>query len=172
MYRHLIAALLSAALALSAAPATADPKRTRNDNNAALALGIAGGIAALIVLKRQADKREAKRDEARRKAEAKAARKRHAAAEVRRERVVRTPPAAIRAPHNARLIPEECYRTHRTFDGLVSGYGARCMQNRVARPGLLPPDCIRRLDTDRGPRNLYAPRCLRRDGWTSRTARR
>lgn len=73
---------------------------------------------------------------------------------------------------HVRIIPEQCYREFDTRRGVVAGYGARCLQNRVARPGILPPQCIRQIRTDRGIRNLYGPRCLRQQGWSPRTARR
>ena len=71
-----------------------------------------------------------------------------------------------------KILPERCFRSFETRRGTVRGYGARCMQNAVARPGLLPPQCIEQIRTVRGPRNLYRARCLRRDGWAPRTARR
>ncbi|MEM7643333.1 MAG: hypothetical protein AAF366_12480 [Pseudomonadota bacterium] len=74
---------------------------------------------------------------------------------------------------DVRILPDSCYREFDTRRGVVAGYGARCMQNRVARPGILPPQCIRQVRTDRdGTRNLYGPRCLRQQGWSPRTARR
>lgn len=68
---------------------------------------------------------------------------------------------------NHRVIPQRCFREIQRTDGsLARGYGARCMQRHVSRPGLLPARCIRREHTVRGQRNLFRPRCLRREGWT------
>lgn len=68
---------------------------------------------------------------------------------------------------NHRVIPQRCFREIRRTDGsLARGYGARCMQRHVSRPGLLPARCIRREHTVRGQRNFFRPRCLRREGWT------
>mgnify|MGYP006924549851 CR=1 FL=1 len=46
------------------------------------------------------------------------------------------------------------------------------MQQSVRRPGLLPPNCIRRIDRPghREPHYIYGPNCLNSEGW--RDARR
>tara|TARA_R110002033_G_scaffold49904_1_gene96788 strand:- start:1897 stop:2400 length:504 start_codon:yes stop_codon:yes gene_type:complete len=165
-----------------AVPAAADQRsyaHNHDNQNRNVAIGVVGGLAALLLLKRAADRREEKE----------AARR---AATVRRDnRNERNDRVLLGRDHdrdrdrdhhddndrgrnqrNAKILPESCYRTFRTDRGTVSGYGARCMQNAVARPAILPPQCIRQVRTDRGARNLYTARCMSRDGWTSRTARR
>ena len=66
-----------------------------------------------------------------------------------------------RPQQQARVAPAQCFRDF----GAVRGYAMRCMENRVSRPALLPSECLVRVNTDRGPRNLYAGRCLHRNGW-------
>ena len=71
-------------------------------------------------------------------------------------------------PHRRQARPE-LPATCRTYvgtggrDRLV--YGARCLERHVARPGLLPRECLRRVESGRGPERVYLARCLRHDGW-------
>lgn len=172
MYRTILAGLLTASLSLGALSAPAAAQQ-RIDGRTAATVGVIGGIATILILKKQAERRE--REERRE-------RKRRAARQDRQEihrstrQIHRDPRIRTRDDYRglrrARIVPEECYRTFRTFDGLRSGYGARCTQNRVSAPRALPHDCLRRIRTDRGVRRIYSPRCLGRAGWTSRTARR
>ncbi|MEM7711741.1 MAG: hypothetical protein AAF264_13550 [Pseudomonadota bacterium] len=169
MIRSILAATLSLALALPAAP----PARAADAEDLAK---IVGGLAALYVLKEVIENQR---------------RTDNRIGTVRRAPVYQPPirrPHVYNAPvhsdrpvrrqhdrfgrHDVRLLPDRCYREVETRRGVVAGYGARCLQNRVARPGLLPPDCVRQVRTDRGLRNLYGPRCLRQQGWSPRTARR
>ncbi|MEM8824012.1 MAG: hypothetical protein AAGF30_10420 [Pseudomonadota bacterium] len=165
MFRSFLAATLSVALALPAvtAPAHANP-------DAEDIAKVLGGLAALYVLSRALENRNVQNN--------------RVIAPVRRAPVYTAPTrhrdlnrGRIHHPRdrfdrNVRIIPDSCYREVDTRRGVVAGYGARCMQNRVARPGILPPQCIRQVQTVRGPRNLYSPRCLRQQGWSPRTARR
>ena len=64
-------------------------------------------------------------------------------------------------PQNHRIAPARCFRDF----GHARGYLMRCMQNHVSRPNLLPAQCLIHVNTDRGPRNLYRPRCLAQNGW-------
>ncbi|WP_308916187.1 hypothetical protein [Jannaschia sp. LMIT008] len=142
MIRTILTAILCTALAL---PATAQQQRPTGRDMAV----VLGGLVALYALKETIDRRN-DRKRARREA-------------------ARPEPRAHRADRRLRA-PDRCLRAHRTDRGVVRGYGARCMQDRVVGPGLLPPRCLRRLRTDRGRRAVYAPRCLHREGW--RVARR
>ena len=187
MVRTLLAALMSAALAFSLAAGPAAAHETGFDHrhdragNAGAAIAVLGGLAALYLIKERSDRKEEKKRE---KAEAKEARKGrndHVRGYERPEHRGRGPAWCDddrddRRPRwddaYDRVLPDDCYRTYSTREGLVSGYGARCLQRSVPRPALLPPDCISQIRTDGGIRNLYADRCLRRAGWTSRTARR
>ncbi|SFJ67916.1 hypothetical protein [Jannaschia pohangensis] len=153
MFRNLLAATLSLALAL---PMTTAPAHADNRDIAK----VLGGLAALYILKEALD-----RDRDRGARVVQPTPPRYVAPRPHPPR--RTPPR-----RDVRLLPEQCYITVPTDRGRYTGYGARCMQNAVARPGLLPPNCIRQVRAHRGPRNLYDPRCMALEGWSVRTARR
>lgn len=163
MLRTILAATLSAALALPVLTAPASAHETgyghRHDrgSNAAPAIAVIGGLTALYLLKRHSDRRDDRRAAPVRRA-----------APLHRNDTFRAP----RHQQNARVLPDRCYRAFNTRRGQIGGYGARCLQRTVARPGSLPPQCITQVRTDRGLRNLYTARCLRRAGWTSRAATR
>ncbi|WP_298437492.1 hypothetical protein [uncultured Jannaschia sp.] len=175
MIRILTAAILSAAIAL---PATTAPARADAEDVAK----VLGGLAALYILKEAVERNRERRAAPVARApvhQPEYYSHRHSGLGAHSHRTgtdhTRAHPHRDRPRQdrrNVRVLPEQCYVTLRTDRGLVSGYGARCMQNAVARPGALPPQCIRQLRTDRGPRNIYGPRCLARDGWSPRTARR
>lgn len=150
----LSAAAISSLMAVTSLSVTATPARAENQNIA----GILIGLGALYVVGRAIhDRRDERRGTA-------------AAA---------TPPAPVAPPaqtsgqrgnghrNQALIAPAHCFVegndriTHQYF----RGYRARCMQNTVARPGSLPPQCVTRVTTDRGPRNIYAGRCLAQNGW-------
>jgi hypothetical protein len=76
------------------------------------------------------------------------------------------------AAQDIRLLPPTCRRDFEVAGDVLEGFDAACLQNRVARPGSLPPDCLRRVATSDGPRMIYGPHCLRAAGWSPRTARR
>lgn len=156
MFRPILAAFLALALCmpLATGPAHADKRDV---------VKIISGLAAIYLLKEAID-RNRERDNDR----AAVARARPPAAALSPARS----PRPSRSPQmpDALALPERCHVTYRTDQGIVAGYGARCMQNAVARPGLLPPQCLVPLATDQGSRNVYSPRCLRSEGWTSRTA--
>lgn len=177
MTRPLLAAILSVALALPATvtPAAADARDVAK---------VLGGLAAIYLLKEAID-RNRERDRARAEAanRARVHQPRHythshgrSGTHTHRLGIDHTRAHPRPRPQGDRrdvkLLPDRCFRRFETPRGSIDGYGARCMQNAVARPGLLPPQCIEQVRTDRGPRNLYSARCLRRDGWAPRTARR
>ena len=190
MFRILIAAIAAVTFALSApTPARADKKD---------ALKILGGIAALYALnemiERNRDRRPAPDVPVGRQRVENAPVQGIAPADP--LRAGRTAPARSQRPvarvepdtlppfdplfpydtlpdaREVRILPDQCYDAVRTSIGPVAGYDATCMQNAVARPGTLPPHCIRRIDTETDPKALYAARCLEAEGWTPRTARR
>jgi len=63
------------------------------------------------------------------------------------------------------VAPARCFIQGRDNNGAYRGYVRRCMQNNVARPRLLPQNCLRRVETQRGPRMIYGGRCLANNGW-------
>ena len=179
MFRILIVALLSLALAVPFAPgaARADSKDVAK---------VVGGLIALYALKELIE-HEQRRTPSRRTPPVAATRQAPVAAppaSIPRQRTgslapARSPVPLPRAPAvdttalpqgEVRLLPDRCFTTVDTQVERVSGYDAACMQSAVARPGSLPPDCLERLHSDAGPRTLYAPVCLRDRGWSPRTA--
>ena len=134
------AAVLSLSIALAAITLPATPARANGEEIA----GILAGLAALYVIGRAIEQRNDNNDRPRASSHQSGG---HVAPQQPR-------------PH-ARVAPAQCFRDF----GAVRGYLMRCMQNRVARPGLLPQDCLVQINTDRGPRNLYTGRCLHRNGW-------
>jgi hypothetical protein len=87
-----------------------------------------------------------------------------------RDAPVRAPPAQGFAPprqHRPRQLvaPARCFIEGRDSNGFYRGYVRRCMQNNVSRPALLPQNCLRRVQTQRGERLIYGGRCLANNGW-------
>ncbi len=144
MFQHLpktlAAAVLSLAVAAGGLTATATPARADTED----VLGVLAGLAALYAIGRVIHEN---RD---------------------RPQDVRSPgrpnPNAGHGPR--RVAPARCFRDgHDVHGNYYRGYGARCMQNNVRRPGALPPQCIRQVQTHRGWRNIYGGRCLAQNGW-------
>ncbi len=150
----LSAAAISSLMAVTSLSVTATPARADNQNVA----GILIGLGALYVVGRAIQER---RDDRRSTAAAAPA-----------------PAAPVAPPQNSGqrgnghrnqtlIAPAHCFveGNDRVTRQYYRGYRARCMQNNVARPGSLPPQCVTRVTTDRGPRNIYAGRCLAQNGW-------
>lgn len=136
--KTLSAVALSLSLAVTAITLPATPARAADAEDVA---GVLAGLAALYIIGRAIDDRNDRN--------------------TRRPQVSRN--QQIR---NLRIAPAACFREFRASNGRsVRGYGARCMQNRVARPGILPPECIRNVSTNRGGRFIYGGRCLAQNGW-------
>ncbi|WP_299817655.1 hypothetical protein [uncultured Jannaschia sp.] len=181
MFRCPIAAIVALALALSfAAPAQADRKD---------ALRVIGGLVALYalseIIERNRDGTAPDVPVARsrpaevvlgRAAPTAPNRSPRPVARIEEDRLPPWDPPfpydTMPAPRETRILPEQCHDAARVPDGPVAGYEAACMRNAVARPGLLPPRCLRRIGTETNPKALYAARCLEAEGWTPRTARR
>lgn len=67
---------------------------------------------------------------------------------------------------NPYVAPARCFTEGTTLQGrYYRGYRARCMQRNVVRPQLLPQQCLREIQTERGWRNIYGGRCLAQNGW-------
>ena len=131
----LSAALLSGALVLGAIAASTVPARADSRD----AVRVIGGIIALYAIGR--------------------------AIEAHQDR--RSPSQATHAPvQPARLVaPARCYIEGHDRHGLYRGYGRRCMHEHAVRPHLLPQACLTTVHTQRGPRDIYAGRCLAQNGW-------
>lgn len=71
------------------------------------------------------------------------------------------------APSRPRQLvaPARCFVEGHDRHGYFRGYVRRCMQNNAQHPQVLPRSCLRDVHTQRGPRTIYAGRCLARHGW-------
>lgn len=143
--RSLTAAALALGISLGAVTASATPARANNDEIAA----IIGGLIALYALGRaaQADDNRG----------------------IPLDRVIEPPRRADpprHRPHPQRLVaPARCFIEGHDRNGYFRGYVRRCMQRNVERPAALPQNCLRRVETHRGPRMIYGGRCLFQNGW-------
>jgi hypothetical protein len=142
--RTLTAAGLAVSLALGAVAATATPARANNDQ----AVAIIGSLIALYAIGQAV-----RNNDGRANAQALQGHRPHQ-------------PQTHR-PHRPRQLvaPARCFIEGRDRGGYFRGYVRNCMQNNAARPDLLPQNCLRRVDTQRGPRMIYAGRCLAQNGW-------
>lgn len=146
--RTLAAAGLSIALAVGALGASAGAARADADDAAA----VIGGLIALYALGQALDNT-------------------HQGQAIPVDRIYNWPPRGhppreVRPPRRNLLVaPARCFIQGRDRNGVFRGYVRRCMQNNVRRPDFLPHSCLRRVQTDRGPRNIYGSRCLARNGW-------
>jgi hypothetical protein len=129
------AGLLALSLGLGGVTASATPARANNDE----VVAIIGGLIALYAIG-QAIQQHNRSDN--------------------RSRAT---------PHRPRpqplIAPARCFIEGQDRNGYFRGYVRRCMQNNVARPAALPNQCLRRVETHRGPRMIYGGRCLFQNGW-------
>ena len=139
--RTLTAAGLALSIAIGAVGASATPARANNDD----AVAIIGGLIALYAI-------------------GQAIQNNNGNVTVTRNYGHR--PQTHR-PHRPRQLvaPARCFVDGRDRNGYFRGYVRRCMQNNAARPDLLPNRCLRRVETQRGTRNIYGGRCLANNGW-------
>lgn len=146
MKRHstLSALLLSAMIALGAVTAGAG-KAQADSRDAARILG---GVIALYAIGRAIEL--STHDRAPRQTP-------HVSVTRQQPHVPTHPPALV--------APARCFIEGRDRNGYFRGYVRRCMQNNAARPRLLPQACLTMVHTQRGPREIYAGRCLANNGW-------
>jgi hypothetical protein len=142
--RTLTAAGLAVSLALGAVTATATPARANSDQ----AVAIIGSLIALYAIGQAVRNNDGR-----------------ANAQVLQGHRPHQP--QTHRPHRPRQLvaPARCFIEGRDRGGHFRGYVRNCMQNNAARPDLLPQNCLRRVDTQRGPRMIYAGRCLAQNGW-------
>ncbi|MDG4646835.1 hypothetical protein P6F26_00130 [Roseibacterium sp. SDUM158017] len=137
--RTLTAAGLALSLALGGVTASAAPARANNDE----VVAIIGGLIALYAIGQaiRNDDRDA----------------------TPRRNYGHRP----QQPHRPQplVAPARCFIEGHDRNGYFRGYVRRCMQNNVARPAALPQNCLRRVETQRGPRMIYGGRCLAQNGW-------
>lgn len=135
---------LSGLIALGALSASAVPARADNRDVAR----ILGGVIALYAIGRAIELNNNTR----------------AARQVPHVPVTRAQPH-VPAPPPALVAPARCFVEGRDHNGYFRGYGRRCMQNNTAHPRQLPQACLTTVHTQRGPREIYAGRCLANNGW-------
>jgi hypothetical protein len=63
------------------------------------------------------------------------------------------------------VAPARCFIEGQDRNGYYRGYVRRCMQNNAQHAQLLPSNCLRRVQTQRGERMIYGGRCLAQNGW-------
>lgn len=140
--RTMTAGLLALSLGLGGVTASATPARANNDE----VVAIIGGLIALYAIG-QAIQGNTRNETASRN-------------------YGHRPPQAHQPQRPRQLVaPARCFIEGRDRGGYYRGYVRRCMENNVARPRLLPDQCLRRVETDRGPRMIYGGRCLAQNGW-------
>lgn len=148
MVRNLVptlsAALLTAALGLGAIAASAAPVRADSRD----AVRVIGGIIALYAIGRAIELNTHTR----------------ATRQAPHVPVTRAQPH-VPAPPPDLVAPTRCFVEGRDHTGYFRGYGRRCMQNNTAHSRQLPQACLTTVHTQRGPREIYAGRCLARNGW-------
>lgn len=139
--RTLTAAGLALSLAIGTVGASATPARANNED----AIAIIGGLIALYAIGQAIQ---------------------NSNSNVTVSRNYGHRPQTHR-PHRPRQLvaPARCFIEGTDRNGYFRGYVRRCMQNNAARPDLLPNRCLRRVETQRGPRNIYGGRCLANNGW-------
>lgn len=146
--RTLTAAGLSLALAFGAVGASTGPARADADDAAA----VIGGLIALYALGQALDND-------------------HRSNAIPVDRIYNWqprghPPRDVRPPrYNVLVAPARCFVQGRDRNGVFRGYVRRCMRNNVPRPNLLPANCLRQVQMDRGRRTIYGGRCLAQNGW-------
>lgn len=66
---------------------------------------------------------------------------------------------------NFRVAPAQCFIEGRDNNGYYRGYLARCTEQSVRNPNLLPAQCLRNVWTVNGQRRIYGGQCLAQNGW-------
>ncbi|MHA7887665.1 MULTISPECIES: hypothetical protein [Roseicyclus] len=129
------ALMLSAVVALGAIGASATPARADNGD----AARIIGGIIALYAIGRAIESANRPQQPARN----------------------------YHVPSRPRQLvaPARCFIEGHDRNGYYRGYVRRCMENNARHPQFLPANCLTRVHTPRGERQIYAGRCLAQNGW-------
>jgi hypothetical protein len=142
--RTLTAAGLALSLAIGAVGASATPARANNDD----AARIIGGLIALYALGQVIQNSNGTTTVTR--------------------NLGHRPSGGWAQPNQHRprqlVAPARCFIQGRDNNGVYRGYVRRCMQNNASRPAALPQNCLRRVETQRGPRMIYGGRCLANNG--------
>lgn len=141
-HRHFIAVVASLSIGLSGFSASAAHAGSRDTERALAAIAGLAVIGAIIASERKKERRRAK---------------------ARHQNHVEPRPLPRRI--NRKLLPQQCLRSFGEGDQRIRLFGARCMDRHYAYVDELPLRCERRVRTDRGIRQGYAVRCLKRQGY-------
>jgi hypothetical protein len=152
MFSHLTktvtAGVLAVALSLAGITATATPAAANGHRNqGAEAAAILGGILLLYGLS-QANRNNQV---------------------TRLNQFPPPPPPPIYHPQprqHYRIAPTQCFIEGHDHTGYYHGYLARCTEQSVWNPHLLPAECLRTVWTNHGQRRIYGGNCMARNGWT------
>jgi hypothetical protein len=161
MYRRFIATITAASIAITAmgaVPAFAGDRDTARALAAILGLAVVGKI---IHDKNKDDRVRVQRHTPHHKAHKK--HKQYKANKPPRYNDVKPRPLPKRV--NRKLLPGECLRSFRGYNGKVRMFGRKCLRNNYRFAQSLPRHCLYTFDTPRGDRRGYDARCLRRDGY-------
>lgn len=147
MHRNLISILLIAAMAtfgLSAAPARA------GQIDADQWVKLFAGATVLAIIAHGAKKKDHNKG--------------YVAAPQHPPRGYHTPPQR----NHRRALPAQCVRTFHVQGQNRRLMPQRCLKRNNVKLARLPDVCYRQMNTNRGFRQGYAPRCLRRNGFAIR----
>ncbi|MEJ6399165.1 hypothetical protein [Yoonia sp. 208BN28-4] len=155
MYKTFMAGLTALSLTLAPAPAAADINE-REVGQLLFGLVVAGIIGKAIsdTNRRDNDRREEARQ-----------------APVQERHDTLRPLRPQQPAFNDRLagardvLPSSCLRRHDTQRGVQRIFGQRCLERNYRHARSLPDQCQIRLRTYDGPRQGYAPSCLRDFGY-------
>ncbi len=68
--------------------------------------------------------------------------------------------------HHRLVLPNRCFHRFQGPHSLnLRGFGANCLHNHVPYSAALPRQCLDRVFTYQGWRDVYDAQCLRRHGW-------
>ena len=159
MYRRFIATIAATSIAfagLGAAPAFADARDTARALAAILGIAVVGKI---IHDKNKRDRVKHQQVHQPKKHQ----QKKHKANKVPRyqDPVPRPLPKRVKK----RLLPSQCLRSYKTYEGRVRMFAKRCLKNNYNFTRSLPRHCEYVFDTPRGDRRGFEARCLRREGY-------
>lgn len=148
--------LLAPALALLIALGVATPRPAHAQNGETI-VGVIVGVAALaLIAKAIEDNREEE------KARAQRATRHHSKPNQTR---LHRHGHQSRIYNRARVLPDQCFRTIETRNGVRRIFGQRCLQRNGVNTARLPSTCAYQIRTQRGIRTVYGGRCLRQNGW-------
>lgn len=161
MYRKFIATIAAASIAitaLGAAPAFAGEKETARALAAILGIAVVGKI--IHDNKKKKDRhRHQQHQQVHKPVQT------HRSNKPPRYGDKQVHPRPLPKRVNRKLLPGQCLRSFRNYNGKVRMFGRKCLRNNYQYVQSLPRHCLYIFDTPRGDRRGYEARCLRREGY-------